>query len=34
MTLNPDNGITSVFIDVNGPSDPNITGLDAFAAKY
>ena len=33
MTLNPDNGITSVFIDVNGPSDPNITGLDAFVAN-
>lgn len=33
LTLNPANGITSVFIDVNGPADPNIVGLDTFVAN-
>lgn len=30
MTLNPANGVTSVFIDTNGPAQPNFTGIDVF----
>nr|QGT49854.1 hypothetical protein Melaina855_2410 [uncultured Candidatus Melainabacteria bacterium] len=30
MMLNTDNNDSSIFVDVNGPSDPNIVGLDAF----
>lgn len=31
MRHNPNNGITSIDVDVNGPSEPNIVGRDAFA---
>lgn len=30
MSLNEKNGVTSVFIDTNGPAQPNFTGVDAF----
>lgn len=30
MTLNPTNGVTSVFVDTNGPAQPNFTGVDVF----
>lgn len=30
MTLNSVNGVVSVFVDTNGPSQPNMTGVDAF----
>lgn len=30
MTLNKQNGVTSVFVDTNGPAQPNFTGVDAF----
>lgn len=33
MNLNTDNGVTSVIIDVNGPAEPNIIGLDTFIAN-
>lgn len=30
MSLNSHNGVTSIFVDTNGPSQPNFTGVDAF----
>lgn len=33
MILNTTNGISSIFIDVNGPAQPNITGLDVYVAS-
>lgn len=33
MTLNTTNGVASLFIDVNGPAQPNITGLDVYVAS-
>lgn len=30
MVLNPANGVVSVFLDTNGPAQPNQTGVDAF----
>ena len=33
LELNVANGVTSVFIDVNGPAQPNITGLDVYVAS-
>ncbi len=30
LEMNANNGVTSVFIDTNGPAEPNITGLDTF----
>lgn len=33
MTYNKTNKVTSVFMDVNGPSAPNIAGIDAFVAN-
>lgn len=33
MVLNTANGVASLFIDVNGPAQPNITGLDVYVAS-
>ena len=33
MFLNSNNGVSSIFIDVNGPAQPNITGLDVYVAS-
>ena len=30
MSLNAENGVISVFVDTNGPSQPNMTGIDVF----
>lgn len=34
MTNNPANHITTIFIDINGPEAPNITGIDAFVMNF
>ena len=33
MILNTTNSVSSIFIDVNGPGQPNITGLDVYVAS-